>query len=132
MDHVPFQGWGFFSCFSAKLLICSYLYFIHPSFSNSSSSIGNIIAYITIMPQIRLRLYDANMCNIQIYIMYNIGNLSGFIWCILILLALRQFYIIDVHVEKYFLEDCYPDFIRNFLVRIYSFRNLNGNAFFSP
>lgn len=60
--------------------------------------------------------------------MYNIGNLSEFIWCILILLALRQLYITDVHVVKYFLEDYYPDFIRNFLVRIYSFRNLNGNA----
>lgn len=47
--------------------------------------------------------------------MYNIGNLSGFILCTLIILALRQFYIIDIHIVKYFFEDYYSDFIRNFL-----------------
>lgn len=57
----------------------SYLYFIHPSFRNSSSSTGNIIV---IMPQVNWTLHDANIRNIQIYIMYNIGNLSGFIWCV--------------------------------------------------
>lgn len=66
-----------FLCQTADLK--SYFYFIHPSFSNNSSSVGNIIAHI-MMPQVRLRLYDENICHIQIYIMYNIGNLSGFIW----------------------------------------------------
>lgn len=79
------------------------------------------------MPQMRLRLYRQTYATYK-YIMYNIGNLSGFIWRIPILLALRQFYIIDVHVVKYFLEDYYPGFIKNFLVRIYAFRNINGNV----
>lgn len=61
------------------------------------------------MPQVRLRLYDANICNI--YKMYNTGNVSGFIWCSLNLLALKQFYIIDVLDGKYFWEGHYPDFI---------------------
>lgn len=43
--------------------------------------------------------------------MYNTDDLSGFIWCSLNLLALRQFYIIDVLDVKYFWEDRYPGFI---------------------
>lgn len=74
-----FKG-GFFMFLSQAPDLKSYFYFIHPSFSSSSSSVGNVIVYI-MMPQVRLRLYDGSICYIQIYIMYSIGNLSGFIWC---------------------------------------------------
>lgn len=74
------SGVDFFMFLCQATDLKSYFYFIHPSFSNSKSSVGNIIVHI-MMPQVRLRLYDENICHIQIYIMYNIGNLSGFIWC---------------------------------------------------
>lgn len=41
------------------------------------------------------------------------GPYKKSIWCILILLALRQFYVIDVHIIKCFLEKYYPEYSDN-------------------